>query len=323
MTTIDPVKAGVLQMYLQHPYPNYSAEERAQILPAERCRYRYLGLEPYMSGARILDVGCGTAHRVMPLAKHFNAREYVGLEQSAASIAVARALAVELGMNATIHEGDLFTLPFADGSFDIVISQGVLHHTSDPWRGFRELVRVCKPGGLVNIYLYNWWNHLRHNLQKSRVDRIAGDDVEQRFQVAHRLYGKKPIAQMTPADVAGFYDQYCHPHKSDHTVGETLEQFDRAGLEYWGSYPPLRIRDFIGMAQYRGALSSQFQRRSSSLAVQLLSAMPAMGRTAPPFQRPTALHSLFFQLIYALQGARGDYSGGPAFAGRKRQPEPA
>ena len=56
----DPVKSGVLQMYLRHPYPNYSAEERAQILPAELCRYRYLGLEPFLKNARVLDVGCGT-----------------------------------------------------------------------------------------------------------------------------------------------------------------------------------------------------------------------------------------------------------------------
>jgi ubiquinone/menaquinone biosynthesis C-methylase UbiE len=304
-------------MYLQHPYPNYSPAERAQILPAELCRYRYLGLEPYMPGARVLDVGCGTAHRVMPIAHHYGASEYIGLEQSSASIAVARALAAELGMNAAIHEGDLFNLPFEDGSFDVVISQGVLHHTSDPWRGFAELVRVCKPGGFVNIYLYNWWNHIRHNMQKARVDRLAGDDIDARFAVAHRLYGTKPIEQMSPADIAGFYDQYCHPHKSDHTIEETIARFDAAGLTYWGSYPPVRIRDFIGMAQYRGSLSQSFQRGSSRAAVSLLSRLPSMGRTAGPFPRPTALHALGFQLLYALQGARGAYSGGPAFCGRK------
>lgn len=313
----DPVKSGVLQMYRRHPYPNYSAEERAQILPAELCRYRYLGLEPFLKNARVLDVGCGTAHRVMPLAKHYGARHYVGLEQSAASIAVARALSHEIDMPSTIVEGDLFSLPFPDGSFDVVISQGVLHHTSDPWRGFAELVRVCRPGGFIDIYLYNWWNHLRHNLQKSKVDRLAGDDVEARFRVAHDLYGTKPLDQMTASDVAGFFDQYCHPHKSDHTVEETLAQFDAAGLEYWGSYPPLRVRDFIGLAQHRASLSSRFQRRSSQVIVGLLSALPPMGRATPPFARPTWLHALLFQVLYAIQGAGGAYSGGPAFCVRK------
>jgi ubiquinone/menaquinone biosynthesis C-methylase UbiE len=317
VNVIDPVKPGVLRMYMNHPYPNYNAEARAQILPAELCRYRYLGLEPFMQDARMIDVGCGTGHRVMPMAKRFGAREYVGFDHSSASLAVARTLATELDLNATLQEGDLFALPFPDASFDIVISQGVLHHTSDPWRGFRELVRICRPGGFVNIFLYNQWNHWRHNLQKARVNRLAGDDLEKRFAVAHHLYGNQPVEQMTPSDVAGFFDQYCHPHKSDHTVEETLAEFDAAGLEYWGSYPPLRIRDFVGMAQYRGALARSFQRKASAWVVDLALSLPAMGKTTPPFARPTALHALLFQALYALQGSRGSYSGGPAFCGRK------
>lgn len=316
MNIVDPVKSGVLQLYSRHPYPNYSADERARILPAELCRYRYLGLEPHMRGARILDVGCGTGHRVMPLAKHFGAHAYVGLEQSTASIALARELAAELGMAATILEGDLFELPFADGAFDIVIAQGVLHHTGDPWRGFQELVRVCRPGGFVNIYLYNKWNHWRHNLQQARVSRLAGDDIERRLQVAHRLYGTKPVEAMTPGEIAGFVDQYCHPFQSDHTVGEILHRLDEAGLEYWGSYPPLRVRDFIGMAQYRGVLAARFQRTSSRRVVAVASALPAIGRSSPPFRRPSWLHALLFQVVYAMQGLRGSYSGGPAFCGR-------
>ena len=304
-------------MYLRYPYPNYSAEELAQILPAELCRYRYLGLEPYMANARVLDVGCGTSHRVMPLAKHFGAREYVGLEQSTASIAVGRALAAEIGMNATIHEGDLFNLPFPDDSFDIVICQGVLHHTSDPWRGFQELVRVCRPNGFVFTFLYNRANHFRHNRQKQRIIREAGADLERRFAVAHRLYGTRPVAEMTPAEIAGFFDQYCHPYQSDHTVMETLERYDEAGLEYWGSYPPLRTRDFLGMAQYRGALSGRFQRSLSRWVVRLALMLPSIGMVSPPFKRPSRLHALFFETMYLLQGLRGKYSGGPAFCGRK------
>lgn len=313
----DPVKADVLQTYLQYPYPRYSAAELERIKPAELCRYRYLGIEHVMRGARVLDVGCGTAHRVMPMAKHFGAAAYFGLEQSAASIAVARELAEQIGMNAVIVEGDLFSLPFPDSSFDVVISQGVLHHTSDPWRGFAELVRVCKRGGFVEIYLYNWWNHLRHNRQKARVDRQAGADLHQRLRVAHQLYGTKPLEEMTASEVAGFVDQYCHPHKSDHTVEETLARFDESGLEYWGSYPPLRFRDFAGMVQYRSSLSSHYARRSSRIVSRLLTALPAMGRTVPPFSRPSAAHSLLFQMAYAIQGAGGSYSGGPAFCGRK------
>jgi ubiquinone/menaquinone biosynthesis C-methylase UbiE len=322
MSTPDHVKRPVLQMYMAHPYPNYSAAERRQIFAAELCRYRFLGLEPFLRGARVIDVGCGTGHRVMPMAHHFGAREYVGFDHSAASLDVARQLKQELGFDgATLVEGDIFKLPYPDASFDVVISQGVLHHTSDPYRAFQELVRICRPGGFVNIYLYNWWNHWRHNLQKRKVDRLAGPDIEDRFRVAHRLYGVKPIEQMTPAEIAGFYDQYCHPHKSDHTVGETLRWFDEQGLDYWGTYPPLRFRDFVAMAQYRQQLTTQypfFHTRAAATFARVAAALPAMPVTAPPFMRPTLVHRFVWQALYAWQGSGGRYSGGPAFCGRKQ-----
>ena len=322
MSAPDRVKRPVLQMYMAHPYPNYSAAERRQIFAAELCRYRFLGLEPFLSGSRVIDVGCGTGHRVMPMAHHFGAREYVGFDHSAASLDVARQLKQELGFDgATLVEGDIFKLPYPDASFDVVISQGVLHHTSDPYRAFQELVRICRPGGFVNIYLYNWWNHWRHNLQKRKVDRLAGPDIEDRFRVAHRLYGVKPIDQMTPAEIAGFYDQYCHPHKSDHTVGETLRWFDEQGLDYWGTYPPLRFRDFVAMAQYRQQLTTQypfFHTHAAATFARVAAALPPMPVSAPPFARPTVFHRFAWQALYAWQGSGGRYSGGPAFCGRKR-----
>ena len=70
---------------------------------------------------------------------------------------------------------------------------------------------------------------------------MAGANIEDRFKVAHQLYGKKDIKEMTK-DVAVFYDQYCHPHKSDHTVGETLAWFEKLGFDYQGSYPALNFK---------------------------------------------------------------------------------
>jgi SAM-dependent methyltransferase len=261
----------------------------------------------------------------MPLARHFGVREYVGIDHSTASLAVARELATEIGLaNATLVEGDLFKIPYDSDSFDIVISQGVLHHTSEPYRGFQELVRICKPGGFVNIYLYNKWNHWRHNLQKSRVDRLAGADIDRRFEVAHELYGTKPIGEMSPHEIAGFYDQYCHPHKSDHTIGETLGWFKEQSLDYWGSYPPLGFKDFVGMAQYRSALSREythFHNANTRRIVALAGKLPPIAIPKPPFSAPSLAHRFIWQAIYALQGSRGRYSGGPALCGRK-QPGP-
>jgi ubiquinone/menaquinone biosynthesis C-methylase UbiE len=318
----DEVKGEVLNMYMHHPYPNYSAEERQQIFPAELCRYRYLGLEQALKGAVVLDVGCGTGHRVLPLMKHFGVKTYIGIDHSAASLEIARSLAEELELSdSKFFEGDLFNLPFDDGSIDVVISQGVLHHTSRPHDGFLELVRVCKPGGLVNIYLYNKWNHWRHNLQKNKVSRLAGTDVRRRFEVAHELYGVKPVENMTPSEIAGFYDQYCHPHKSDHVPGETLGWYCASGLDYWGSYPPLGVRDFVSTAQYRSSIAgddTETQTQLSSMVLKAASVFPTMSPRTPPYRFPTVCHRGFWQLIYAIQGRSGAYSGGAALCGRKQ-----
>jgi ubiquinone/menaquinone biosynthesis C-methylase UbiE len=321
MDTVDQVKQPVLRMYMAHPYPSYTAEERRNIFAAELSRYRFLGLEPFLPNARIIDVGCGTSHRVMPIAQHFGVKEYVGFDHSTASLKVGGELAKELDFkNATLMEGDLFKLPFPDASFDIVISQGVIHHTSDPRTAFKELVRILKPGGFLNIYLYNKYNHWRHNMQKAKVNRLGGDDIDKKFEVAHRLYGTRPIEQMTPADIAGFYDQYCHPHKSDHTVGETLGWFDEENLQYWGSYPPLRFRDFVALAQYRGELRPQhphFHTKMAERIVNMAMKLPKVHVPPPPFKRPGLINRFLWQAIYALQGSRGKYSGGPALCGRK------
>ena len=66
-------------MYINFPYPNHSKDERGNIFAAELQRYRHLGLERFMPNARIIDDGCGTGHRVIPIAKYFSVKEYVRL----------------------------------------------------------------------------------------------------------------------------------------------------------------------------------------------------------------------------------------------------
>jgi SAM-dependent methyltransferase len=314
------IKRDVLNMYLDHPFPRWSKEERERRFHVDEYpRYHYLGLTEAMAGAKFLEVGCGTGMRSMLAAKNLGVAEFVGFDQSSASLAIAAQVAAEEQFDRfTPIEGDLFSLPFPDASFDVVVSWGVLHHTSDPLRGFREMIRVCRPGGYIAIYLYNLWNHWRHNIQKARVDRLAGPDYEKRFEVAHRIYGKVPVEQMTPADVALFYDQFCHPHKSDHTYGEILQWFDSHDLQYWGSFPPVRFRDFVDYVRYRRSILERFPatKPSSRGIIHTLSRASAVATLAPS-RRPTWFHNLAWQLVLAWLGRAGEYSEGSAFSARK------
>ena len=111
----------------------------------------------------------------------------------------------------------MLNLPFADDSFDIVNSQGVLHHTADPYGGFQELVRVLKPGGLVIIYLYNYYADWLYHIEKGLVCSLAGDDLDRRVRIAKRLFGfkeKRLAARYNVALDTWLYDKYAHPQAS-------------------------------------------------------------------------------------------------------------
>ncbi len=305
-------------MYLAHPFPQWTAEERRRRLANEILRYERLGLADAMPGARFLDVGCGTGNRSMAIAKHYGVSEFVGLDGSTASLAVAEEVAREEHFDRFRPvEGDVLHLPFESASYDVVVSWGVLHHTSDPFRGFQEMVRVCRPGGFVGIFLYNKFNHWRHSLQKDRVSRLAGSDVEQRFAVAHRLYGRKPVEQMTPEEIAVFYDQYCHPHKSDHTLGEILGWFEQENLVPWGSFPPIGVRDSLRTLRRRAELLPEHPLRSEGWN-RLLSAARFLPKPRPHTpRRPSILARGMAQALYAWIGRDGSYSWGAAMSARK------
>src|SRR5262249_26022828 len=64
----------------------------------------------------------------------------------------------QINPEAQTFHGNALELPFANASFDHAISIGVLHHTPDCRRGFKEIARVTAPGGTIVVFLYNYWS---------------------------------------------------------------------------------------------------------------------------------------------------------------------
>jgi hypothetical protein len=80
--------------------------------------------------------------------------------------------------------------------------------------------------------------------------------------------------------------------------------------------------DFISMAQYRGELSKRNPHFHTGLARKVVGATTRLPRLSPrrlPFVRPNILDRFFWQSMYAIQGSRGRYSGGPSLTARKRE----
>jgi SAM-dependent methyltransferase len=132
----------------------YGAERLAEIPAAVLQRFVGVGnvfeLRVPERGERVLDVGCGSGVDVWIAGLHVgDTGRAIGIDLSGELVELARREASRTGLR--FVEGAADALPFEDGSFDQVISNGALNLVFDKPRAFRELRRVLKPGGTLAI----------------------------------------------------------------------------------------------------------------------------------------------------------------------------
>jgi SAM-dependent methyltransferase len=108
-----------------------------------------LGLQP---GQRVLDVACGTGNLSLPAARA--GAVVTGLDIAPNLLEQARAEAAAEGLPIRFDEGDAEELPYADASFDAVVTMFGAMFAPRPERAAAELLRVCRPGG--RVAMANW-----------------------------------------------------------------------------------------------------------------------------------------------------------------------
>jgi SAM-dependent methyltransferase len=111
------------------------------------------------AGKRLLEVGCGMGTDLLQFAR--GGAQVTGVDLTPRSVETSRHHLKLYGQTGDFALTDAEKLPFADGSFDVVYSNGVLHHTPDTAGAVREIHRVLRPGGLARVMLYHRhsWNY--------------------------------------------------------------------------------------------------------------------------------------------------------------------
>ena len=225
-----------------------------QLSDSESRLRRETGLFPeQLAGKIILDAGCGMG-RFLDVVSRGGAALAVGVDLSSAVNTAAANLSDR--DNVLIIKGDIFRLPFRRGSFDVVFSIGVLHHTPSTEQAFRALVPLVKPGGEIAISVYaatmkpgvGW----AVNMFRRRFFRVITRRLPKRLMLWWSLYcvpvlwviDKIPVVRwiryLFPAVIYKSYplkwsaldtfDTYATELESRHRPKEVFRWFREAGL---------------------------------------------------------------------------------------------
>lgn len=233
----DQVPSGdvtkvVKAFYEENPFPNYDDVESSFTLreKARKGIFAQLLDDNVQLTAKVLEVGCGTG-QLSNFLGECSTRTVVGADLCLNSLRLAQNFKLGNGLNnVAFYQINLFRPPFKAESFDVVISNGVLHHTSDPRGGFTSIVRLLKKGGFVLVGLYNTYGRLPTDFRRAMIrafgDKAAVLDPHLRKDALNE--GRRR---------AWLYDQYKHPHESKHTYGEVLEWFRQCRIEFITSIP--------------------------------------------------------------------------------------
>ena len=227
------VTEAVKAFYEKQPFPHYDERESVQTLLTKSRRGIYARLldEQIPHDATVLEVGCGTGQLSNFLG--IGARRVTGADLCLNSLRLAEGFRSSQGLdNVRFVQMNLFKPAFATGAFDVVMCNGVLHHTADPYGGFVGIARLVKPGGHIVIGLYNQYGRLLLDARRKVFQATGG---RMRW-----IDGYLRTTKMSrDKQESWFNDQYRHPHESKHTMGEVLEWFDKNGFDFVHGVPPL------------------------------------------------------------------------------------
>ena len=153
-------------------------------------------------GQNVLDVACGTGVVAREIARLVGSTGHVvGLDPVGGMLAVAK----QLSPNVQWQQGTAESLPFADHSFDSVVSQFGLMFFNDREQALREMVRVLVPGGRLAVAVWDSLDHIpAYATTVELLERKAGTDAANALRAPFVLGDRNALPSLF--DAAGMHE---------------------------------------------------------------------------------------------------------------------
>jgi arsenite methyltransferase len=196
------------------------------IVEQRRATRELLGLR---SGESVLDVGCGPGFLLAEMAGEVGALgRIVGVDVSADMLALANKRCAEQN-NISLQDANALSLPFADATFDVVVSTQVYEYVADIAMALKEAARVLRPGGRMLIVATDWESSVWNSSDDARMARVleAWREHGANSRLPRSLPKRLQDAQLTLERVAviPIINLEYDPNTYSHSMIAVLEKF--------------------------------------------------------------------------------------------------
>lgn len=219
-------REDVLEFYKHLPFNiNKSSETAAEFIKlVNNVEYIYPKAEDLYSARDVLEIGCGTGWLSNSLSYWYNL-EVTAIDFNPVAVTEAKKTAELLGINVKFECADLFQ--YQCETKDIVISNGVLHHTTNTGGGIKKCIELTRKNGKVFIGFYHRYGR-KPFLDYFKVLREQNDDKDfllSKYMELDTRHTDKIQAK------SWFMDQVFHPYETQHTLKEVVDIFESENVK--------------------------------------------------------------------------------------------
>jgi 2-polyprenyl-3-methyl-5-hydroxy-6-metoxy-1,4-benzoquinol methylase len=192
-------------------------------------------------GCSLIDFGAGTGENTIHFANW--GANCTLVDNNKDALKIAKKVFKKYSKNINKHKfncSSIFNYK-SKKKYDIVVSQGAIHHTNDKNKAFKKIISFLKPNGYIILSLSNPSGGFQNNLQRLLVYKFAKNWHEM-IKVAEQLFREdisrsQKYSKRTRKEI--IFDRYVVPKQDDPSIRELLQWFHKSKIKLYSSYPQI------------------------------------------------------------------------------------